>query len=102
LNVPIYPKECSNCSEIICDTCLFKYEKTKPRNSPACVHCKSENNQSFTDVKSKILRGVIDKIKVGHRCNRFKDLEIFTVQDLRRHVESGDCGGYYYKCFCDS
>ena len=40
-SVPVYPKECRECSKIVCDTCLIKYEKTKGRNMPVCMHCKS-------------------------------------------------------------
>lgn len=69
---------------------------------PVCVHCKTDDSQAYTDIKSKLLRDIIDRIKVGHKCHRLKELEVYTVSELRRHVESGDCSGYYYKCFCGS
>jgi hypothetical protein len=43
LNVPVYPKECTYCSQIVCDTCQSKYEKTKQKNMPVCVHCKTDD-----------------------------------------------------------
>jgi len=43
LSVPIYPKECNFCSQIVCDTCQSKYEKTKQKNMPVCVHCKTDD-----------------------------------------------------------
>lgn len=31
-NMPVYPKECSECSQIVCDTCCIKHDKTKRRD----------------------------------------------------------------------
>lgn len=45
---------------------------------------------------------IMDCIKVGHKCTKFKEIEIFTIHELKRHVESGECPGYSLKCFCGS
>ena len=73
LSVPIYPKECKHCTKIVCDGCLARYERTvtKQRNGVACFLCKSEDPDAFRDIQSKILRDIIDKIQVAHRCTRF-------------------------------
>jgi hypothetical protein len=56
LKMPVYPKECGECSILLCDTCLIKYSKTRGRNQPLCPHCKTNNINSFRDVQSNILR----------------------------------------------
>jgi hypothetical protein len=58
--MPVYPKECKECSKIVCDTCLIKYDKIKGRNMPACMHCKTDNVNCFQDVKSKLLNDIIE------------------------------------------
>ena len=97
--VPIYPKECSECSQIICETCLQRYEKTKTRNQPVCMHCKSEST-NFKEVHSKVLLDIIDRVVVGHRCSKTGPIESYSVQNLKRHVERSECSGYSLKCFC--
>ena len=99
-NIPVYPKECGECSKIVCDTCLIKYEKTKGRHMPVCMHCKTENISAFRDVNSKVLLDLIDLVKVGHRCTKNGAVEPITVHALKRHVESGECGCYSLRCFC--
>ena len=101
-NVPVYPKECKNCSKIVCDTCLIKYRKTKSRTMPMCCHCKTLDINTFRDMQSKILKDIMDCIKVGHKCTKFKDVEVYTIGELKRHVESGECPGYSLRCFCGS
>ena len=102
--MPVYPKECRHCTEIVCDACLTRYAKSqvKQRNGVACFLCKSTDLESFRPVQSKLLRDIIDKIKVAHRCTRFQDLKVYTVAELKRHAESGSCSGYQYRCFCGS
>lgn len=101
LKMPVNPKECSECSILLCDTCLIKYSKSRGRNQPLCPHCKTNNVNSFRDVQSNVLRQIIDGIKVGHKCKPSqKNVDIYTVAQLRRHVESGECPGYNLKCFC--
>ena len=62
MNMPVYPKECSECSKMVCDTCLIKYEKTRGRSMPVCMHCKTTNPKAFRDVQSKLLQDLIDKV----------------------------------------
>ena len=69
---------------------------------PVCFNCKTESVDAFQPVQSKILLDIIDRIKVGHRCSRFKDLQMMTVAQLKNHVQSGECPGYLFKCFCNS
>lgn len=104
LSVPIYPKECRHCTKIVCDTCLTRYDRsgTKQRNGVVCFLCKSEDPEAFRNIQSKILQDIIDRIKVGHRCTRFQEINVYTVSELKRHAESGECPGYQYKCFCAS
>ena len=101
-NMPVYPKECSECSQIVCDTCCIKHEKTKRRDQPQCMHCRSNNAKTFRDVQSKLLKNIIDKVQVGHKCSRSSEVQVFTVADLKRHVESGECPTYSLKCNCGS
>ena len=103
LKMPVYPKECSECSILLCDTCLIKYVKIKGRNMPLCPHCKTTNVNAFRDVQSNLLREIIDNIKVGHKCKmNQKQLDIYSIGQLKRHVEAGDCPSYNLKCFCGS
>lgn len=63
------------------------------------MHCKSDLT-TFKDVHSKVLLEIIDRVSVGHRCSKSGQVESFTVQNLKRHIESGECPGYSLKCFC--
>lgn len=67
---------------------------------PICMHCKSENPNAFRDIRSKVLLDIVDKVLVGHRCSRAGNVEVFSVAELKRHLESGECPGYSLKCFC--
>lgn len=89
MSVPIYPKECRHCTKIVCDGCLARYDRssTKQRNGVVCFLCKSEDPQAFRNIQSKILQDIIDKVKVGHRCTRFQEIKVFTVAELKRHIE---------------
>jgi len=69
---------------------------------PMCPQCRSEDTNIFRDIQSNILKSIICRIKVGHKCSRIGSLDAFTIAELRRHVESGECPGYSLKCFCDS
>ena len=91
MNMPVYPKECSECSKMVCDTCLIKYEKTRGRSMPVCMHCKTTNPKAFRDVQSKLLQDLIDKVHVGHKCTRNGNVDVYTILDLKKHVESGNC-----------
>ena len=80
LKMPVYPKECKDCSILLCDTCLIKYVKTKGRHMPQCPHCKSNDLNAFRDVQSNVLREIIDNVKVAHKCKiAQKQLDIYSI-----------------------
>ena len=67
---------------------------------PVCMHCKADAPNTFRDIQSKLLLDIIDQVQVGHRCSRGAQIEPYTIADLKKHVESGECPCYSLKCFC--
>ena len=64
------------------------------------MHCKTENPNCWQDIKSKLLNDIIEQVEVGHRCNKNMPVEVYTIKELRKHLESGQCPLYSLKCFC--
>lgn len=56
-----------------------------------CPHCKFKAPEVFRPIENRVLKDLMDQIKVGHRCLKTQGLKIYTTMQLREHAI--DCPG---------
>ena len=110
--IPLDLMECVNCNKVLCvpcqdrigmnhdHCCMEELDESvpdmsgSPDKSRVCPNCKDPNFK-FREIQNKMVKNLLDQLKVHHKCSEKGPSQEFLYSDLKQHIVE-KCDAFKY------